>query len=52
MDSREKNLMQAAIRWKGTGTGNMIANCRLGAGTKSSIIAPDQVKLSENLLDT
>ena len=50
LDSRDQKLMQAAICWKGAGSGNMIANCRLGTGTKGAILAPDHVKLSENLI--
>lgn len=51
IDSREKKLMRAAIRWKGKGTGNLIANCRIGAGTEGTVIADGGVKQQGNLLD-
>jgi len=32
LEAREKKLSTAAIRWNGAGTGNMLAQCRVGAG--------------------
>ncbi|HLJ09908.1 MAG TPA: right-handed parallel beta-helix repeat-containing protein, partial [Planctomycetaceae bacterium] len=34
LDSRSPMLMQAAVRWQGPGTGNLIADCRLGRGAE------------------
>jgi hypothetical protein len=40
--------MQRAIDWRGEGTGNLIANCRLG-GPQPAIAAPPHVRRWNNL---
>jgi hypothetical protein len=50
LDNRLPALMQAAIRWQGNGTGNLIGNCRLGRGTAGSpVIAGPEVRQWNNL---
>ena len=48
-DSRSPALMQAAIRWQGNGSGNLIGHCRLGQGTAGSVIARPEVRQWNNL---
>jgi polygalacturonase len=50
LDSRSPALMQAAVRWQGAGTGNLIANCRLGKGTAGAIVAEPHVRDWNNLV--
>ncbi len=49
LDGRTPALMQAAIRWQGTGSGNLIAHCRLGKGSARAIIAEPHVRQWDNL---
>ena len=51
LDERRPQQMQAAIRWTGKGSGNMIASSRIGRGTAGDVIAADHVRLHNNLLD-
>ena len=51
LDSRETGLMKAAIQWTGSGTGNMIANCRIGKGTQAAVLAGKNIQQNGNLLD-
>ena len=51
LDSREPKLMQAAIRWQGEGSGNLISGCRINAGSEGAVIAPEHVRQVENVLD-
>jgi len=51
LDPRPEPMMQAAIRWKGAGSGNMISHCRLGAGTEGTVLAEEHVRQSENVLN-
>ncbi len=50
LDQRQPNLMQAALRWKGPGTGNLVSHCRLGTGLTGAIIADAQITQSGNLI--
>jgi len=52
LDSRDRPLMKTAIRWNGTGAGNMIAASRIGSGTDGHVVAPEHVRLSDNLFDS
>jgi hypothetical protein len=49
LDARESGLMQAAIRWQGTGSGNLIGHCRLGKGTAGAVVAEPHVRQWNNL---
>src|SRR5579872_91198 len=49
LENRSPALMQAAIRWQGTGSGNLIGHCRLGIGTAGSVIAAPEVRQWNNL---
>ncbi len=49
LDNRSPALMQAAIRWQGAGSGNLIGHCRLGAGTAGSVIAGPEIRQWNNL---
>lgn len=53
IDSRDPPQMKAAIVWKGSGRGNMIAASRLGRGTETDVAADPSahVTLGQNLLD-
>ncbi|QDU97051.1 right-handed parallel beta-helix repeat-containing protein [Lignipirellula cremea] len=51
LDGRTNKQMQSAIRWVGSGSGNMIAASRIGSGRSGAIVAPDHVRQSDNLLD-
>ncbi|MFM8217974.1 MAG: hypothetical protein ACKOJF_03525, partial [Planctomycetaceae bacterium] len=48
LDTRPEPRMQRAIDWRGEGTGNLIANCRLG-GPQPAIAAPPHVRRWNNL---
>jgi hypothetical protein len=48
LDTRAEPRMQRAIDWRGEGTGNLIANCRLG-GPQPAIAAPPHVRRWNNL---
>ncbi|MBI3864641.1 MAG: right-handed parallel beta-helix repeat-containing protein [Planctomycetia bacterium] len=50
LDGRSPALMQAAVRWQGSGTGNLVANCRLGKGTAGAIVAESHVRDWNNLV--
>jgi hypothetical protein len=50
LDARSSPLMQAAVRWQGSGTGNLIANCRLTRGTVGTIVAEPHVRDWNNLI--
>ena len=52
LDAREPKLMQAAIRWRGAGSGNLISGCRINVGSEGAIVAEDHVRQVENVLDT
>lgn len=49
LDGRTPGLMQSAIQWKGTGSGNLITGCRVGPGTVSPIAAEPHVRQWNNL---
>ena len=49
LDNRSPALMQAAIRWQGTGSGNQIGHCRLGNGAVGPVIAGPEVRQWNNL---
>lgn len=49
LDGRTPALMQSAIRWQGTGAGNLVASCRLGKGTAGAVVAEPHVRQWENL---
>jgi hypothetical protein len=49
LDDRQPQKMQAAIRWIGQGSGNMITQCRIGKGTQTDIVCPDHVHVSGNV---
>lgn len=49
LDGRSPVLMQAAIKWQGPGTGNLVGHCRLGKGTEGVIVAEPHVRQWENL---
>ncbi|RPI84207.1 MAG: hypothetical protein EHM42_07700 [Planctomycetaceae bacterium] len=49
LDGRTPLLMQQAIRWRGAGTGNLIAHCRLGGAPGKAIDAPSHVRKWDNL---
>ena len=51
LDSRAEKLMKSAIHWTGEGSGNLIAACRIGRGTEGAIVAPDHVRIGENVVD-
>jgi hypothetical protein len=51
LDTRRPRQMQAAVLWRGAGTGNLIGNCRLGEGTVGTIVETGQVQMGVNLLD-
>jgi len=51
LEDRKEKLMQAAIRWTGPGSGNMISTSRLGSGTAGSVVAEKHVRQVENLHD-
>lgn len=50
LDGRDPKLMKAAIRWTGAGSGNLIANCRIGPGTEKAIQAESHVRQWNNLV--
>ena len=50
LDGRSPPLMEAAIRWQGAGSGNLIAACRLGKGSAASVLAQPHVRQWENLV--
>jgi hypothetical protein len=49
LDGRSPALMQAAIRWQGSGSGNLIGHCRLGSGQAGTVIAGPEVRQWNNL---
>jgi hypothetical protein len=49
LDGRSPPLMQAACRWQGPGSGNLMAHCRLGKGSEGTVIAEPQVRQWGNL---
>ena len=49
LDGRTPALMQAAVRWQGAGSGNLIAHCRLGKGSAGAVIAEPHVRQWDNL---
>ncbi|MFN0053000.1 MAG: right-handed parallel beta-helix repeat-containing protein [Planctomycetales bacterium] len=49
LDARTPPLMEAAIRWQGSGAGNLISACRVGSGSAGSILAPQGVRQWNNL---
>jgi hypothetical protein len=49
LDNRSPALMQAAICWQGTGSGNLIGHCRLGSGPAGTVIAGPHVRQWNNL---
>ncbi|MBS0264547.1 MAG: right-handed parallel beta-helix repeat-containing protein, partial [Planctomycetes bacterium] len=51
LDGRAPVLMKAAIRWQGAGSGNLIANCRLGRGSDAAFAIEAHVREWNNLLD-
>jgi hypothetical protein len=52
LDDRQPQKMQAAVVWKGQGSGNMITQSRIGRGTRGDIICPAHVRVVGNLSDT
>jgi hypothetical protein len=49
LDGRTPALMQAAIRWQGSGHGNLITGCRLGPEAAGAIVAESHVRQWNNL---
>lgn len=49
LDGRSPLVMQHAIRWRGAGSGNLIAHCRLGGTPGKTIDAPGHVRRWDNL---
>ena len=43
LDQRSPKQSRAAIRWKGSAAGNMIAACRIGKGTQTDIESDDDL---------
>jgi len=50
LDGRLPALMQAPIRWQGVGSGNLIADCRLGPGAGGGVSAEPHVRQWNNLV--
>jgi polygalacturonase len=50
LDGRSPPLMQSAIRWQGSGSGNLIAHCRLGKGSAGAVAAEPHVRQWNNLV--
>jgi len=48
LDTRAEPLMERAIDWRGEGSGNLVASCRLG-GPQPAISAPAHVRRWNNL---
>lgn len=46
-DTRERPLLEAAVKWVGAGSGNLIANCRFNRPVQT----PPHVKQSDNVID-
>lgn len=51
LDSRDVKRMRGAIRWTGSGSGNAITACRLGAGLEDIVVHDNNVKVGENVVD-
>jgi len=51
LDRRGSKQMQSAIRWEGQGSGNLMANNRLGSATKRIAHIDPPVRQSNNVLD-
>ena len=49
LDDRQPQQMQAAIRWMGSGSGNLVTHSRIGTGTEADIICPDHVRVRGNV---
>jgi Right handed beta helix region len=49
LDTRTPPRMETAIQWTGPGSGNLIANCRLGTGTTGIMQIPKHVRDWNNL---
>ena len=49
LDGRTPPLMHSAIRWRGAGSGNLIAHCRLGGPAGKTIDAAAHVRRWDNL---
>lgn len=50
LDGRDPKLMQAAIKWTGSGNGNLIGHCRLASGPTNAIAAEASVRQWNNLV--
>lgn len=50
LDVREPQKMEAAIRWRGAGSGNFVSACRVGGATGKALDMAGHVKLGENLV--
>ncbi|MDA0832898.1 MAG: right-handed parallel beta-helix repeat-containing protein [Planctomycetota bacterium] len=51
LDAREKPLMEAALRWQGAGTGNMVHSCRFSKGTAGELlVSEDGIDLANNVM--
>ena len=49
METRDPSKMDAAIRWSGNGSNNLIAHCRLAAGRDGAVLAPAHVRCETNV---
>lgn len=50
LDHRQPSQMQLAIDWRGDGSGNLIANSRIGKGSAGDIQCPAHVQVTGNCL--
>lgn len=49
LDDRQPPKMQAAVVWRGSGQGNQISNCRIGAGQRTDLDCADHVQVRDNV---
>jgi polygalacturonase len=50
LDGRSPPFMQAAVRWQGDGSGNLVTGCRLGRGAAGGPATASHVRLWNNLV--
>lgn len=50
LDHRQPSRMQLAVEWRGDGSGNLIANSRIGTGSEGGVRCPAHVQMSGNCL--
>jgi hypothetical protein len=53
LETREEKKTVAMVRWKGTGSGNLLTSNRIGVGTESALTIDDavSVQISGNSVD-